>query len=218
MTSHMISHMTSHMTSHMIRHMISHMTSHMISHMISHMSRMITRISKARMITKSHDWCLLTYPFEDILLVFLVLHEEADLPAWSTRISVHLPTLGVVPQGEVTDMKHLSRVYLCQNHFVPYHNLYSEEGGGGGGEGGEGREKRKRRGKEGRGRTDIMKWKQDSELQKFKPTIILLHTSILTTLTHHHWITEVVLKVRHILTYKHTKSSCIHVKHVWTLL
>ena len=152
------------------------------------------------MITKSHDWCLLTYPFEDILFVFLVLHEEADLPAWSTGISVHLPTLGVVPQGEVTDMKHLSRVYLCQNHFVPYHNLYSEEGGGGGGEGGEGREKRKRRGKEGRGRTDIMKWKQDSELQKFKPTIILLHTSILTTLTHHHWITEVVLKVRHILT------------------
>ena len=46
-------------------------------------------------------------------------------------------------------MKHLSRVYLCQNHFVPYHNLYSEEGGGGGGR------RRRRKGEEeeeGKGR------------------------------------------------------------------
>ena len=37
-------------------------------------------------------------------------------------------------------MKHLSRVYLCQNYLVPYHNLYNEDG-----EDGEGRGERRRR-------------------------------------------------------------------------
>ena len=68
----------------------------------------------------------MTYPFEDVLLVFLVLHEEADLPAGASGISIHLPALRVVPQGKVTDVKHLTRVYLCQNHLVPYHNLCRE--------------------------------------------------------------------------------------------
>lgn len=72
----------------------------------------------------------MTYPLEDVLLVFFVFHEDADLPTGPSGIGVHLPTLWVVPERELTDVQHLACVHLRQNHLVPYHNLCRGSGRG----------------------------------------------------------------------------------------
>jgi len=59
-----------------------------------------------------------------------VFHEDTDLPTGPSWISVHLPTLWVVPKRELTNMQHLACVHLRQNHLVPYHNLCRVSGRG----------------------------------------------------------------------------------------
>jgi len=65
----------------------------------------------------------MTYPLEDVQLVLLVFHEEADLPAGPNGVGIYLQTLWVVRQIQVAHMEWLPRVHLCQNHLVPNHNL-----------------------------------------------------------------------------------------------
>ena len=63
------------------------------------------------------------YPFQDVLLVLSVVHEECHLPAGIAVERVELLASWVVWKVAVTGVQRLACVHRVQDHFVSYDNL-----------------------------------------------------------------------------------------------
>ena len=64
-----------------------------------------------------------SYPFQDVLLVLSVVHEECHLPAGVAVEGVEFLASRVVRKVAVTGMQRLASIHWVQDHLVSNHNL-----------------------------------------------------------------------------------------------